>query len=186
MQKTLLFLIFSLFIIQLIEATPAQVIIIRHAEKPLQGNILSTKGRERAAALAPFFIETKELLTYGLPIAIYAMQPSKEDPSEGPLQTVTPLADALKLSIKTNFERDNYRPMVDEIMNTPAYSGKMVLICWDHKLIPDIARAFRALQTPGRWPPEAFDRLWIINFASTGKVTFQNLPQRLMYGDSSN
>lgn len=38
-----------------LHAAPAQIIIIRHAEKPPEGNQLSIKGMERAAALIPFF-----------------------------------------------------------------------------------------------------------------------------------
>lgn len=168
-----------------VESVPAQVMIIRHAEKDPKMDSLSTKGRERAAAYVPFFLETKELLTFGTPIAIYAMQPAKADPSERPIQTVTALADALKLTLNRSYERDDYRRMVDEIMSHPAYNGKMVLICWEHTMIPQIARAFKAFQTPNRWQPEIYDRIWQINFGAAGKVTFQNIPQRLLYGDTT-
>lgn len=168
------------------DAAPAQIMIIRHAEKPPKGESLSTKGRERAAAFAPFFMETKELLIHGTPIAIYAMKPAKADLSERPIETVTPLAEALKLTINQTYERDDYKRMVDEIMNNLSYHEKSVLICWDHSVIPEIARAFKAFQSPNRWQPEIFDRTWLITSGVNGKVTFQNLPQRLMYGDTSN
>lgn len=169
-----------------LEALPAQVIIIRHAEKLDQGNQLSTKGKERAAAFAPYFTETDYLTTFGTPAAIYAMAAPKGDSSLRPIQTVTPLANLLKMTIKDSTERDNYRKMVDEIKSSPTYHGKTILICWEHKLIPEIARAFGALQTPGRWPPNIYDRTWVISFDSSGKPTFQNHAQRLMYGDSIN
>lgn len=170
-----------------LDAAPAQVIIIRHAEKPHTGNSLSlsTKGKERAEALVPFFMETNEFLTYGTPVAIYAMKPSKADPSERSIETVKPLAQVLKLTIKQNHDRNDYKQLVNEILNDPTYHGRLVLISWDHTVIPDIARAFKAFQAPGRWQPEIFDRVWLLNFAPDGKVTFQNIPQRLMYGDSS-
>ena len=169
-----------------LDALPAQVILIRHAEKPEQGNVLSTKGRERAAALAPYFAETDYLTTHGTPAAIYAMSAPKGDSSLRAIETVTPLADQLKITIKDSIERDNYRKMVEEIKSSPTYHGKTILICWEHKLIPEIARAFGALQTPGRWPPSVYDRTWVISFDSSGKPTFQNHAQRLMYGDSIN
>lgn len=183
--------IFSIFITLFItashvEALPAQVILIRHAEKPDHGNELSTKGRERAAALAPYFAETDYLTVHGTPVAIYAMAAPKGDSSLRAIQTVKPLADQLKMTIKDTIERDNYRKMVEEIKSSPAYHGKTILICWEHKVIPEIARAFGALQTPGRWPPGSYDRTWIISFDSNGRPSFQNYAQRLMYGDSIN
>ncbi len=167
-------------------AMPAQVIIIRHAEKPPEGHSLSTKGKERAAALAPFFLENKEVLTFGTPVAIYAMAAPKEDSSKRPIETVKPLAEALKLTTKDTYARDSYKKMVDEIKADTSYEGKMVLICWEHDLIPEISRAFSALQAPARWNGDAFDRLWTITFSKSGKATFQNVPQRLMFGDSTN
>ena len=167
-------------------AIPAQVLIIRHAEKPSEGNSLSLKGKERAAAYIPFFMETKELLAHGTPTAIYAAQASHDDPSQRSVETVQALADKLKITINTKYGRDDYKAMVDEIKSDPSYKGKMVLISWEHTVIPEIARAFGALQTPSRWQPEVFDRIWKLTFSSIGgKPQFQNTPQRLMYGDSA-
>jgi hypothetical protein len=42
------------------------------------------------------------------------------------------------------------------------------------------------LQTPAKWPGEVFDRTWVITFEPSGRALFQNLPQRLMYGDAAN
>ena len=169
-----------------LSALPAQVIIIRHAEKPAQGNDLSLKGKERSAALAPYLMETEQLSVHGAPVAIYAAASSKTNSSQRSVQTVTPLADQLKLKVKETFEVENYKKMVDEIKSDPTFNGRTVLICWEHSAIPEIARAFGALQTPSRWPGEAFDRTWLITFGPTGRSSFQNLPQRLMFGDSYN
>ena len=53
-------------------AKPGQVIIIRHGEKPAEGDDLTVKGRERAAALAPFFQDGDYR-----PVAIYAVALAK-------------------------------------------------------------------------------------------------------------
>jgi len=186
MKKLILNLLFAFCCVNLIlEAAPAQVFIIRHAEKPASGDSLSTKGRERAAALVPYFMETKELLNYGPPVAVYAMSPSKANPSERPIETVKGLAEALKVTLNSSYERDGYKKMVEDIMNDTSNHGKTVLICWEHQLIPEIARAFKAFQTPGKWQNEVFDRIWIVNLNQGGKVSFQNVPQKLMFGDSS-
>lgn len=186
MKNFVLLILTCMCLSGIIDAVPAQILIIRHAERDKTSPFLSTKGRERAAAMVPFFMENKDLLNYGSPMAIYAPLPSRIDPSELCIQTIRPLAEALRLNIKINYERDDYKRLVDEIMTNPSYNGKMVLICWEHTVIPEMARAFKAFQTPNKWQPEIFDRIWEINIATTGKVTFHNLPQRLLYGDSAN
>jgi hypothetical protein len=168
-------------------AMPARVFLIRHAEKPTEGgNSLSLKGRERAAAYVPFFLETAELTSHGTPAAIYAPTSSQQDESQRAVETVQGLADKLKISINTKHARDSYKEMVDEIKADPTFKGKTVLICWDHTTIPEIARAFGALQTPARWPQDVYDRIWKLSFNTSGsRPMFQNTPQRLMYGDTS-
>lgn len=187
------FLMFGMFAILPLAALPAQVIIIRAAEKDVSHhgekknihNELSLKGKERAAALVPYFLETPELITFNKPAAIYASIPPKPATSQRSLETVRPLADLLKIPIRDTYESNDYKRMIEEIKKDPALAGKMVLICWEHNYIPEIARAFGAFQTPATWPASAFDRTWVITFQPTGKAVFHNLPQRLMYGDSS-
>ncbi len=167
-------------------AQPAQVIIIRHAEKPDQGNELSLAGRERAAALAPDFLGNPELLKFGHPVAIYAQLPNQNDPSLRPIQTVTPLVDSLGLKLNENYGRDDYAAMVKEIMQNKSYKGHMVLICWEHHVIPKIAAEFGAANVPDKWPGgDVFDRLWILTANENNSTwNFVDLPQRLMFKDS--
>lgn len=189
----LFFLAFGPLLINSLEALPAQIIIIRHAEKSTSNHAekkisneeLSLKGKERAAALVPYFLETPELITFNAPAAIYASIPPKPATSQRSLETVRPFADLLKITIRDIFESNDYKKMVEEIKKDPALSGKTVLICWEHTYIPEMARAFGAYQTPATWSASTFDRTWIITFQPTGKAIFQNLPQRLMFGDSS-
>lgn len=160
---------------------PAQVILIRHAEKPDTGHELSLKGRERAAALVPYFLGNPDVLKYGAPAALYAQKSTKGHASRRPVQTVQGLADTLKLSI-VSFAHEDFAAMVREISAKPAYDGKTVLICWEHKGIPDVVKAFGVKDGPSKW--HGFDRTWIITFPKEGKPAFQDLPQKLMYGDS--
>lgn len=166
-------------------ALPAEVLIIRHAEKAADG-FLSLKGKERAAALVPFFAENRELTAHGTPVAIYAKQYLPEQHPQRTQHTVQGLADKVRVSINASFSNDNYQEMIQEIKSNPSYHGKLVLICWGHEVIPDIARAFGALQAPATWPGNIFDRVWKISFSSLdGCPTFQNIPQRLMFDDSA-
>ena len=124
---------------------PAEVIIMRHGEKPEQGDDLSLKGRERAAALVPFFLNRDK----ELPVAIYAQRPGEEHHSRRMVETVMPLAHELKLEVKT-CERSDYAEMIKEILAKPEYDGKVVLICWEHKAIRDLATAL-GIAAPPAW-----------------------------------
>lgn len=164
-------------------AKPAQVILIRHGEKPPEGHELSQRGKERAAALVPFFQGNEHVLQFGTPIAIYAQPVADGHKSLRPVQTVKPLADALKLKVIEKYPHANYAKMVDEIVAHKDYDGKMVLICWEHHVIPEMARAFGLKDQP-KWHGDTFDRCWIITFPKDGAVKFRNLPQKLLYGDA--
>lgn len=171
----------------LLEGLPAQVIIIRHGEKPSKGNGLSLEGEQRADALVAYFQGNAEVLQYGLPVAIFAETPKSNGKRQRPLLTITPLADALNLVPNTGFSKKDIVGVTEEIKNNPAYEGKMVLVCWEHKEIPGIAAALGA-NAPSKWSGKVFDRVWIITFGegkSSGKIDFADLPQQLLYGDST-
>ncbi|MCM2267001.1 MAG: histidine phosphatase family protein [Elusimicrobiales bacterium] len=174
-------------------AAPAQVILIRHAEKPGNSNELSAKGFERAEALVWFFQSEPAVTRYGTPVAIYAMAQKDENSSVRAIQTVKPLAKALQLRLNTDFTRDQTRKLVRDIMENPEYAGRMVLVCWQHTALVEIAAQLAAYNSsspaiqyslPGEWNDSSFDRVWVLDL-SRGKVTrFQDLPQRLLPGDS--
>lgn len=195
-MKIYLFIFFAIatWLNASLSALPAHVIIIRHAEKNTskghsdKKNVneeLSLKGKERAAALPIFLLGAPELTALNSPAAIYASIPPKPAISQSAIETVRPLAEILKISVRDKFESNDYKRMVEEIKNDSLLSGKTVLICWENTYIPEIARAFGAFQTPATWSPSTYDRAWVITFQPSGKPIFQNLPQRLMYGDSS-
>lgn len=166
-------------------ALPKYVIIIRHAEKQSEGYELSLKGRERAEALAPFFMGNDLVTGFGVPNVIFAQTPSAAYPSMRSFETVAPLAKALKVSIHKEFEHLQYPQLVETIKKNPAYDGKVVLICWEHHVIPEIAKLFGAKNVPEKWHGDVFDRIWVVGFHSEGEVTFKDFSQRLMFGDSS-
>jgi hypothetical protein len=165
-----------------VSAEPAQVILLRHAEKPAAGDGLSAKGQQRAAALAPYVMQTDELLAHGKPVAIYAQRPSNDHPSRRCVETVKPLARALDIEVRP-YRQGEFAKMVKSIMKDRRFEGKTVLICWSREGLPETAAALGVSDCP-KWPGHAFDRLWLITF-DKGKPRLQNLPQKLMYGDSS-
>ena len=165
---------------------PAQVIIIRHGEKPPVGNHLNDQGRARAQALVEFFKNNPEVTQYGTPAAIYAMRPSPNDGSFRPIETVTPLADSLGLPINENYAKRDGDAMAQSIKTSLDYAGKMVLICWEHHDIPNLVRSFGWDSAPDSWKGDVFDRAWVLNFENGKPTSFKDVPEHVLPGDSSN
>jgi hypothetical protein len=163
---------------------PAQILIIRHGEKPgdpgvdsaADGIGLSTKGYERAAALAIYIPAT-----FGKIDHLFATQESAH--SDRPVQTITPLAAALNLNLKHDFKDDDFQGIADHILGNEKYSGARILICWHHGKIPQLAAALHVANPPCIWRDYVFDRVWIIDY-ETGSAVLRDVPQTLLYGDS--
>lgn len=193
MRKILLTLLFCAIAAPAL-AAPAQVILIRHAEKQLEGNQLSEKGFKRAEALVNFFLTAPAVTGHGTPAAIYAAAPKNEDSSIRSIQTVTPLARALGVTVNTGFTRGQAHKLVADIMQNPKYTGRLVLVCWQHGHLTDIVRELAEyspygpaaqVALPDEWPDARFDRAWIIDLYRGRVLSFKDIPQRLLPGDSN-
>jgi hypothetical protein len=166
-----------------VSATPAQVIIIRHGEKPPllippqpRADQLSAQGCERAYSLPTFFNQNSIVNTYGRPVELYAQAPNdirKTDPYDDtgslrPLQTLIPLADLWNVSVNANYTHKDFQALVNEILTAPAYDGKTVIITWEHQAIPQLAETFGVPvgATPQKWPDYIFDEAWVIRFGN--------------------
>src|SRR3954447_7067360 len=93
-------------------AQPAHVILIRHGEKDPanhDNNHLSLAGKARAAALAPYLLESPDLRPLGRPAFVFAQRaPDPSKNSVRPIETVQPFAAAAKLTVLTPYVRDDY------------------------------------------------------------------------------
>src|SRR5512137_2536425 len=83
-------------------ARPAQVILLRHAEKPANeaDDHLSEQGRERAQALVGFFTTNPAVTNRGLPSVLFAPLATRRGHSGRPAETLEPLAKQLRLPIR--------------------------------------------------------------------------------------
>ncbi|WP_226987426.1 hypothetical protein [Parachlamydia acanthamoebae] len=167
-----------------LHAIPNKVLLMRHAEKPLEGICLNLKGLERAAALIPYFQGRSEIQQYGTPVVIFALKPGPENGSVRSIQTVAPLAHAMGIQLNTDFEDPQYPKMIEWIKTHPGFQDKTVLICWEHHVLPDMAKQFGASTVPATWEGDVFDRVWVLDL-SQEEVIFTDIPQRLLFGDSS-
>lgn len=164
---------------------PAQIILLRHAEKPDDPSALhlSSRGEDRARALASL-LGTNSTLTSDAPIAaLYATHVTKHDHGERPGETLAPLATKLGLPVQTPYASGLYSPLARAILANTNYVGKTVVICWTHRNMADLASALGVKPQPAPWKAKTFDRLWIIQ-PGGAKAGFKNLPQRQLEGDS--
>jgi len=161
---------------------PKTIYIIRHAEKPEDPHDpnLSPQGVERAQALAKNYEKL-----FGRLDCLFAAETSAG--SARSVQTINPLAQTIRVEIDSGVSNKDYSVLAAKLLaGTTDYGGKTVLICWHHENIPDLAQGLRAANAPANWMDEVFDRIWILEYQSSGEVCFQDLAQNLLQGDSKN
>ena len=177
-----------------------KIMVIRHAEKPVgdykgvthHGNIdeesLIVQGWERAGALVPFFAPNNEMFQnkeLSEPDLLYASCPGTAEgysKSKRPLKTITPLSERINIPINQAYGKTAQVEMVKEAMTKEG----VVLISWQHQLIPSIANTILGDTTtaPQSWPDDRFDIVWIFNLNSvTERYTFNQVAQNLLAGD---
>jgi len=177
-----LFLSFVLlsFGLQAAFSEPAQIILIRHAEKPEDTNAvhLSKEGEKRAKELVSFLTTDPALTKFGLPVALYATHPTKHGHGVRTVETLTPLAKELHLPIQEPYLSEDYQGLARSVLSNPRYAGKCVVICWNHTEIPQLAAALGVRPEPPEWKESVFDRVFLITYED-GKAILKNLPQVL-------
>ena len=181
-------LILLLFLIaaETVLARPAQVILLRHGEKPPdESNVnLSERGEARARALVAFLTTKPAFLTNGLPTALFAPKVTKRGHTSRPYETIEPLAEHLKLSIQTPNGPSDYAALAKHILSDPDFDGKTVVVCWIHDYLPAFAKALGVKPEPAPWNGSVYDRVWLITYTDHG-AALASLPQNLLPGDST-
>lgn len=166
------------------------IMVIRHAERPLRNvsgvdphgaqdkHSLIPRGWERAGALAVLFTDPPRPLM--CPQHVFAASATRESDSKRPIQTVTPLAKKLGLTVESKFTKGRESDMV-----TAAKARKgSVLIAWQHEAIPKIAKLIVGRGTYPRWGQSCYDMIWVFR-RRQGGYDFSIVPQRVLDGDSS-
>ncbi len=150
---------------------PTMVLLIRHAEKPLDSTDphLSRDGLARAAMLA---IQVPCL--YPALSSIFATAPSKH--SVRCIETVTPLGIATGFSVSHTIADEQYADVARALLDG-GYAGQTVLVCWHHGKLPELARLLGAQGAPTVWDASEFDHLWQLEYAVDGTVRFSDLMQ---------
>jgi hypothetical protein len=150
-------------------AMPAQIIVIRHAEKPKDHDEqhLSDAGRERSERLVDFVNNNKELTKYGLPIALLASRQTKDGAGQRPAETLEPLAKQLKISIQSPYQSAHAEALAHMILTSKDYEGKTIMVCWTHEHIPQLIEALGVNPPPKKLPDYIYDRVYIVRYDGT-------------------
>lgn len=175
--------------------SPTKIMVIRHAEKPvpdgapgiapdgsLNPKSLSQAGWDRARMLVSFFSQPTAS-AIDKPDALFAAAPDQG--SQRPYETVLLLARALWPEPEQS-QRFNAAIVKEDVQGLAAAvmaASGVVLVSWEHKLIPAAVSALpNAPATPTKWPSDRFDVVWILT-ARQDSWDFEQTPQRLMESD---
>jgi hypothetical protein len=176
-----------------------KIMLIRHAEKPTpDGSIkgvtiagaeddkeLSVRGWQRAGALVRFFAPANDVFSHqalAKPEFLFAPKIGSPSKSVRSLRTLQPLAEFLQKDII----QDHPEGGEAELAGAAIASSGHVLIAWEHKALPLIARAITrdATITPGHWPEHRFDLVWVLDRRGENWA-FTQVPQFLLAGDGA-
>jgi hypothetical protein len=166
-DKARLYLLFRLSpLASAVRVAPAppvlRVVIIRHGEKPAQGDNLSCAGLNRALALPTVLnqlLPTPPNYTYVPLIGTNGQKTS----TARMFQTITPYAVQHNLTINSDYT----------VANTPGIAKELrrkrgtVLLVWEHESIPKIVKKL-GIKESLEWPDADFDSIWTISFSGGG------------------
>ncbi|KAJ6036276.1 hypothetical protein N7540_000555 [Penicillium herquei] len=129
------------------------VYLIRHGEKPDDGDGLSAEGLERAQCLRTVFGASS---SYNIG-HIMAQTPKSDGSRQRPYDTVEPLAEDLGLTVDTSCDRDD-PGCVKDVVDGYTGSGN-ILICWEHDALTDIVDKLGDDDAPD-YPDDSFNIIW--------------------------
>ena len=162
---------------------PATVLLMRHAEKLTDGQKdLSPAGFARAKAIPQLFGGAGAAAPHNLPRPDFLFATHASKRSNRPVETITPLGEALQLAVDSTYADDDYASLA-KLLLSGKYAGKVVLVAWHHGLLAEFAAALGVLPMPEKWPDTRFDRVWRIDYRD-GKAVLSDVPQELLPGDS--
>ncbi len=159
---------------------PAEIIIIRHGEKPDDPDAqhLSKQGEERARGLVEFFTKNAHATKHGPPVALFASHPTHKGNGQRPRETLQPLAKKLGLEIQTPFESKDFTKLAQMLLSDPNYQGKTVVVCWVHEHMPSLAAALGVTPEPPKWKDSVYDKAYVITFPE-GKAQLKVVAEKI-------
>jgi hypothetical protein len=134
-----------------------RVVLLRHGEKPAEGDNLSCQGLNRALKLTDVLYAK-----FNLPDKIYvpSIKTGKKTGVARMYQTIVPFAIKYNLQIDTKYDVDDIAGLVNAISKTTG----TVFVIWEHLNIPVIAKQLGVEGKKLKWAGDDFDSIWIITY----------------------
>jgi len=153
----------------------ATLLIVRHAEKPDDGNGLTPAGERRAKAYADYF---KHFEFDGVPVHIDALVATSDTAkSARPRLTVEPFAKASGLPLQQPFADKQVHELAAWLAQQPP--GRTTLIAWHHGQIPNLLTALgadpAALIGAPAWPSSVYSWVVVLRYDAAGKLVLSRL-----------
>ncbi|MBN8952425.1 MULTISPECIES: hypothetical protein [unclassified Rhizobium] len=177
--------------------TPRKIMIIRHAERPMDGgkdqgvrpdgspsaNSLTVRGWQRAGALVRLFCPLAgagKQSPIEQPTSLFAAHPDDKHHSHRTRSTLQPLADLAGLTVNIDHARGEEAALAEAVL----HQDGVVLIAWEHNAIHEIVTAMTqsAIEVPG-WPDDRFDMIFILTADRAWRLV--QVPQQLLAGDQA-
>lgn len=141
---------------------PTKIVILRHAEKPLDPHDqrLAHRGYRRAEYLAEYIPKN-----FGPPTYIFATEPTKS--SFRPWLTVTPLWEAVKDSLMdVSVDDQAAEALGHKLRAGDLNTGENVVICWHHGKIPDLMKGLGCSEHdyPAKWHDNDFSTIFVVTY----------------------
>jgi hypothetical protein len=176
-----------------------KIMLMRHAEKPAKDDApygvtfegerskesLEVRGWQRAGALTQLFAPANGRIpnvSLARPKFLFASKPLLHKGSRRPTETISPLAQKLRIKIRSRYARAELESMLEEVFGCKG----PVLICWQREYLPQIAALIlgKSTSVPVAWPEDRFDMIWVFDLnRASGKYRFKQVPQKLLDGD---
>ncbi len=173
---------------------------VRHGEKPADddsirgvsaagshdSNELAVRGWQRAGALVRFFAPPDGHFSHpalAQPTALFACAPADHCQSVRSQHTISTLAEYLKKTLNSSYAKGQEQA----VAKAAVASDGVVLIAWEHDMIPDIANSVVGNQTtcPQKWHDSRFDLVWVLDANGHSGWKFTEVAQMVLPGDAT-
>ncbi len=142
------------------QSNDLKIIIIRHGEKPKDGDNLNCKGLNRALALPKVLVQKFGVPSYNYVPAVVGSEGSTKHSRM--FQTIAPLSVKYNLHINSLYNGKDSSGVAKDVLQ----KNGTVLIVWDHKSIVPLVNAFGIHDYFLKWQDDDFDSIWIVTFKS--------------------
>jgi hypothetical protein len=148
-------------------AKELKIILLRHGEKPDDGDNLSCSGYNRSLKLAGVLYSR-----YGIPDYIYVPAPGQGKRTKNcrMLQTIMPFAIKHNLTINTSHAVAEIEGLVHDLKKLRG----TVVVVWEHRQIPAITEQLGVKGNFLNWEPDDYDSIWIVQIRNgSASLTMQ-------------